>query len=256
MLGKNVKAIKVIGVSSIMLCALYTIVTISTKEKTTKEAIVGINPITSTKSAIICQESTYVLPEQEKEQEQQTKQTELKQEEKTSKEQKTINTKQKELAKPQVKIGEAEKNKNEELTTNTIPTEYKGFATIGKIEIPKTGVNTPILEQVTVPRMEIAPCLLYKTGELNQSGNNLIVGHNYRNGTLFSNNKNLDFGDKIYITTLDGDKKEYTIYHKFVTTAEDVSYIKRDTNSKPEITLSCCTDDDIYRIVILAKIEG
>ena len=65
---------------------------------------------------------------------------------------------------------------------------------------------------------------------------------------------NINLGDKIYITTLDGKRVEYTIYDKFVTTAEDVSYIKRDTSNKPEITLSCCTDDDEYRIIILAKI--
>ena len=59
---------------------------------------------------------------------------------------------------------------------------------------------------------------------------------------------------KIYVTSLDGEKIEYTIYHKFVTTAEDTSYIKRDTNGKPEITLSCCTDDDVYRIILLARI--
>lgn len=136
-----------------------------------------------------------------------------------------------------------------------IKTEYKGYQTVGKIEIPNTGVNTPILSSVTVEGMENAPCLLYQTGELNKSGNNLIVGHNYRNGTIFSDNENLEIGDKIYITTLDGKKVGYTIYEKFITTPEDISYIKRYTGNNTEITLSCCTDDDVNRIIILAKAE-
>lgn len=136
---------------------------------------------------------------------------------------------------------------------SSILTEYKGFSTVGKIEIPRTGVNLPILNQVTVEGMKNAPCLLYSTGELNKTGNNLIVGHNFRNNTLFSNNKNLNLGDKIYVTTLDGNRVEYAIYNKFITTAEDVSYLTRDTNNEPEITLSCCTDDDEYRIIILAR---
>lgn len=136
-----------------------------------------------------------------------------------------------------------------------IEAEYKGYQTVGKIEIPNTGVNTPILSSVTVEGMENAPCLLYQTGELNKSGNNLIVGHNYRNGTIFSDNENLEIGDKIYITTLDGKKVGYTIYEKFITTPEDISYIKRDTGNNTEITLSCCTDDDVNRIIILAKAE-
>lgn len=147
-----------------------------------------------------------------------------------------------------------EEVQQKEETQNSILAEYKGYNTVGKIEIPQTGVDIPILNQVTVGGMKHAPCLLYATGELNQNGNNLIVGHNFRNGTIFSNNKNLKLGDKIYVTTLDGNRVEYTIYDKFITTAEDVSYIKRDTNNKPEITLSCCTDDDEYRIIILAKV--
>ena len=141
-------------------------------------------------------------------------------------------------------------------TQNIVPAEYNGYSTIGKIQIPATGVDIPILSNVTVKGMENAPCLLYQTGELNKNGNSLIVGHNYRNGTIFSNNQYLDIGDKMYVTTLDGNMLEYTIYNKFVTTAEDTTYIKRDTNNKPEITLSSCTDDDELRIIILAKIAS
>ena len=161
------------------------------------------------------------------------------------------------------KIEEVE-NENEEEKENClennkqeteIPKEYNGFTTVGMIEIPITGLNIPILSNVTVKGMEIAPCLLYKTGELNEIGNSLIVGHNYRNGTIFSNNNNLNIGDKIYITNLDGLKKEYTIYNKLITTPEETSYIKKDTDNKSEIILSSCTDDDVKRIVILAREE-
>lgn len=140
-----------------------------------------------------------------------------------------------------------------ETATSNIVSQYKGFSTVGKIEIPKTGLSIPILSNVTVKGMEVAPCLLYSTGELNQKGNNLIVGHNYRNGKIFSNNKNLQIGDKIYITALDGNKVEYTIYSKFIATPEETSYLKRDTSGGPEISLSTCTDDENARLVILAK---
>lgn len=130
---------------------------------------------------------------------------------------------------------------------------YKGFSTIGKIEIPRTGLNTYILSNMTTSGMEIAPCKLYSTGELNKSGNTLILGHNYMNGKLFSNNKSLQIGDKIYITSLDGQRKEYVVYKKFETTPEDTSFIRRNTNGGAEITLSTCTDDGTARTIILAK---
>ena len=122
----------------------------------------------------------------------------------------------------------------------------------GKIEIPKTGVNMPILANQTVGGMEIAACMLFSSGSLNNSGKTLITGHNYRNGKLFSNNNNLQVGDLIYITTLDGKMLEYTIYNKIITNPEDVSFLMNKSEDV-EIFLSSCTDDDINRIVIMAK---
>ena len=85
------------------------------------------------------------------------------------------------------------------------------------------------------------------------SNSRVIVGHNYRNGLFFSNNKKLSEGDKIYITDNSGKKLTYTIYSKFETTSEDTSFYQRDTNGKAEVTLSTCTDDSSARIIILAR---
>ncbi len=260
MLGNKANAVIIICANIITLLILSIgIIAINffTEEtKITKQMIVGINPMT--KSSMFYQEPLTVMIEKQEIQKE-SKQALVKIEEEIENANIDVDIEIKQLVDNQEEItNQAIVDKQEEVREvkkqlNIVPTQYKGYVTIGKIEIPKTGVNTPILNQVTVNGMENAPCLLYSTGELNQNGNNLIVGHNYRNGTLFSNNKNLGIGDKIYITTLNGEKVEYTIYNKFVTTAEDVSYIKRDTNGKPEITLSCCTDDDVYRIIILAR---
>lgn len=249
----------------VILCGIVAFIHFFTKDRTIKEVIVGINPVASTKSIMTKQAPlTVILEEEEKPKEQklQEEKKEVSNIEETIQKQEEIITEgkvkedsqEKESTQAEIVESVKEEAKLPEEIQNPILTNYNGFATIGKIEIPQTGVDIPILNQVTVEGMKSAPCLLYATGELNQNGNNLIVGHNFRNGTIFSNNKNLKLGDKIYITTLDGNKVEYTIYNKFITTAEDVSYIKRDTNNKPEITLSCCTDDDEYRIIILAKI--
>lgn len=143
--------------------------------------------------------------------------------------------------------------KNEEENESQLTANYKGFSTVGKIEIPKTGLNIPILNKVTSSGMEVAPCLLYSTGSLNISGNTLIVGHNYKNGKIFSNNKNVQIGDRIYITTLDGKRVGYTVYDKFVTTSDEVDYLERDTSNGPEITLSTCSGEGDTRIIILAN---
>ena len=129
---------------------------------------------------------------------------------------------------------------------------YNGFIVNGTMEIPKINFKYPVLEKVSKSSIENSVAILYGAG-LNQVGNTVIIGHNYRNGQFFSNNKKLTNGDKIYITDYEGKKKTYTIYHHFVTTPDDTSFYQRDTNGKAEVTLSTCTDDSSGRLIILAK---
>ena len=131
---------------------------------------------------------------------------------------------------------------------------YKGFNVVGTIEIPKTNLKYPILEKVTKSSIETAVAVMYGPGP-NQVGNTTIMGHNYRNGLFFSNNKKLEVGDKIYITDLNGKKLTYTIYNKYETTPEDAEYMTRNTNGATEISLSTCTDDSKARLIIWAKAD-
>ena len=136
-------------------------------------------------------------------------------------------------------------------TTTTKPT-YKGFNMVGKIEIPKINLKYPVLEEVTPKSIEVSVAVLYGPG-INKVGNTVIIGHNYRNGTFFSNNKKLAVGDKIYLTDLEGTKITYTIYKKYTTGTDDFDYAVRDTKGKREISLSTCTDDSKDRLIIWAK---
>lgn len=140
--------------------------------------------------------------------------------------------------------------------TNGSPVKqtYKGFGVLGTMEIPATNFKYPVLEKVTKKSIETAVAFLYGTG-INKPGNSVIIGHNYRNGLFFSNNKKLNIGDKIYITDVGGTKLTYTIYNKFETTPEDTSFYQRDTGGKPEVTLSTCTDDSKARLILCAKAE-
>lgn len=130
--------------------------------------------------------------------------------------------------------------------------KYKGYDVIGTIEIPKTNIKYPILDQVSIRSLEASIGYIYGPG-LNQVGNTVLVGHNYRNGTFFSNNKKLTNGDKIYITDSSGKKVTYIVTKKYETGTNEFSYATRETNGKREISLSTCTDDTKKRIIIWAK---
>ena len=90
--------------------------------------------------------------------------------------------------------------------------------------------------------------------KLNEVGNVVIAGHNYRNGMFFSNLKKVSTGDKIKITDVNGRTLVYTVYEKYETTPEDVAYITRNVGETIEITLVTCTDNSEARIIVKAKV--
>ena len=139
-------------------------------------------------------------------------------------------------------------------TSKTGKTTYKGYEVVATIEIPKINLKYPILEKVTKKSLETSVAKLYGPG-LNEVGNNVIVGHNYRNGTMFSNVKKLTNGDSIYITDPSGRKIKYIVYKIYRTSGDDASYMTRNTNGKREISLSTCTDDSKARTIVWAKEE-
>ena len=132
--------------------------------------------------------------------------------------------------------------------------QYRGHDVAGAISIPKINVDYPILEEISADALSDGVILLYPTNAeaLNQPGNVVIAGHNYRNGAFFSN-----LNDKIYITDNSGNRLTYTVYNKFETTPEDTSFYQRDTGGKPEVTLSTCTDaSNNIRTIVFAREDG
>ena len=117
---------------------------------------------------------------------------------------------------------------------------------IGRIQIPKTGVDYSIYKRVSPQILEKGMAMQYGPG-LNIVGNTIIMGHNYQNGQLFSNNPKLVNGDKIEITDEFGNKVIYSVYDKYYVSDKDTSYYKRDVAGKREITLLCCADDDVRK---------
>ena len=132
------------------------------------------------------------------------------------------------------------------------PTTYKGFTVAGKIEIPKINISYPVLARASASAMELSVCLAYGPG-LNEVGNNVIMGHNYRNRLFFSKLHQLANGDSIFITDTSGNRVEYKVYNIYTTGPDDFDYANRDTAGKREISLQTCTDDVQKRLIIWAR---
>lgn len=151
-------------------------------------------------------------------------------------------------------LNSEETNENSETVSEQNNSSAINYEPVGKIEIPKTNVNYPIYGNVTKTALESGVAIAYGAG-LNQAGNTVIYGHNFRNGKFFSNNKRLKSGDVIYITDLEGNRIGYTIYSIYTTTSTDASYMVRDTAGRREISLQTCTDDNANRLIIWASAD-
>ena len=142
--------------------------------------------------------------------------------------------------------------KTEEETVKEPEKVYmENYQVMGSIKIPKTGIEYPILDNATKRSLEIAVAIAYGPG-VNEVGNTIIFGHNYRNGLFFSDNKKLANGDKILLTDQYGKTITYSIYNIYQTDPNDASYFIRDTQGKREISLQTCTDDSSKRLIIWA----
>ena len=131
---------------------------------------------------------------------------------------------------------------------------YKGYKVAGKLEMPTVNLQYPVLDQMTnANAIEVSVAIQYGVG-LNNVGNTVIIGHNYRSGLFFGSNKNLQIGDTIYITDWQtGTKRAYTIYNKYTTEESDTSYYSRNTNGTREVSLVTCQSNNKYRLVVLAR---
>lgn len=131
-----------------------------------------------------------------------------------------------------------------------------GYWVAGTIRIPATGIKYSIFSQPNKQALERGVGIAYTTNGLNQPGNTVIAGHNYRNRLFFSKNKNLKIGDSIIIKDTSGVEVTYIINNTFITDSTDASFYQRDTGGKREITLTTCTDQGTQtgeRLIVCAK---
>ena len=136
-------------------------------------------------------------------------------------------------------------------------TYYQGYRVIGTISIPSINIEYPILEENTSATLKIAIVAVYPQNDrinaVNKPGNLVLWGHNYKNGTFFSDIDKLTTGAKVYIKDISGTKLEYQVYNIYETSDSDMTYATRDTEGAKEITLSTCGDSSGKRTIVWAR---
>lgn len=133
-----------------------------------------------------------------------------------------------------------------------------GYNVIGIVKIPKIELEYPILDidtynpEETKEPMKIS-IVKYWGGKVNEYGNLSIAGHNNYDGTMFGKTKNLDIGDIVKLTDLEGNTIQYQIYNKFITDPNDVTILQTKDKNIREVTLITCTNGNKSRLILQAK---
>lgn len=142
-------------------------------------------------------------------------------------------------------------------TAGEVRNEWKehqdGYNIIAKLEIPKINLKTNVLEEYSDNSLLISVCKFWGC-EPNDLGNFCIAGHNYyKRKNMFYHIKELDNGDKIFLTDNACRTIEYEVYNVSKVSPYDVECLSQETNGKREITLITCTSDSKKRIIVKAR---
>lgn len=121
-------------------------------------------------------------------------------------------------------------------------TEIDGYAYIGYLSIPSIHLELPVMSQWDYTRLKIAPCRYVGS---TKTENLVICGHNYTRhlGPI----KNLNPGDDVYFTDMDGE-----VWHYQVATVETLgpTDIESMTSGEYPLTLFTCTYGGATRVTV------
>lgn len=117
-----------------------------------------------------------------------------------------------------------------------------GYEYIGKVRIPSLKLKLPVMDTWSYPQMRIAPCRYKGSAYLN---NLIICAHNY--ASHFGRLKNLEIGDKVIFTDVDGNVFNYEVKHIDTLTGGAVEEME---SGEWDLTLFTCTIGGRLRVTV------
>ncbi len=135
--------------------------------------------------------------------------------------------------------------------TSQYTTEDGGitYSAEAKLKIPRLGIEYPVLSTWSDELLKISLNKLWGPNP-NEVGNYVVMGHNYKNGTMFGKLKNINIGDVVEITDLTGRTIKYVVSEKYHIDPTDTSCTSQLTNGRRKITLITCAYSGSMRLVV------
>lgn len=120
------------------------------------------------------------------------------------------------------------------------------------LNIPRLGIHYAVFAE-TSPELLKKSLNKYWGPKPNDIGNYCIVGHNYKNKTMFGRLSEIVNGDIVELEGADGKVVKYSVYKKDVVEPTDTSCTSQLTNGRRELTLITCTNYGTQRLIVKAR---
>lgn len=119
---------------------------------------------------------------------------------------------------------------------------YVTLNSIGILKINAIGVNYSVWDEATKVSLRYGLGHYPASVMPGEAGNATILGHNYKNGTMFHNLGKLKKGDKVVFKSKNGKEITFVVEESKIISADDLNkYIGADVSSDSQLTLVTCT---------------
>ena len=151
-------------------------------------------------------------------------------------------------------IDDDQEENNSSNSPVTVSTTINGrnYDSIGILNIPSLGIEYPVLSSTSTELLKIS-LNKYWGPNPNEVGNLVIVGHNYKNGTMFGKLSQIKIGSIVKITDLTGKTLDYKVYETDIIDPYDNSCTSQLTDGNIEITLITCCNSGKQRFIVKAR---
>ena len=120
---------------------------------------------------------------------------------------------------------------------------------IGILSIPRFEQEYPIIGKWSYNLLKISICR-YKGPGVNEAGNLVLIGHNYKSGAHFGNLKNIEVGDEVFLQSgVNAAKVRYEVY-EVETVAPDAFSALESYEGECGLTLMTCTNNGNNRRIV------
>lgn len=120
------------------------------------------------------------------------------------------------------------------------------------VSIPKLDIKYPVISETSPELLKISVNKYWGPAP-NEIGNYCIVGHNYKNKTMFGRLSEIQINDVIELEDVKNNSIKYRVYEKYNIDPTDTSCTSQLTNGRKEITLITCSNYGTQRLVVKAR---